>query len=212
MELTIERRQILARYTAVRIAVASFAAIVVLAGLALVDVAFFLAMRPYLSDLGAVLLIAGVHILIGALLAALALREPTSAKLISLTEAELTALHQVSEDASDIVAQIEAAQRRIEQIGQNLLPRNFFRQLFSGGPFGAAALEAAREQTRQNIELLEKAMSLWSPLTGNSSKEAPAAKTAPNSSDEAGPARAELTVLQEQLAAMQRQLDKLSEP
>ncbi|MGH6930973.1 MAG: hypothetical protein ACREEE_00915, partial [Dongiaceae bacterium] len=213
--MAVKRRRVLARYTAGRLAVASTAAIVLLTGLALFDVSFFLALRPLIGDLGAVFLIAVGHTLVGALLVMLALREPASAELAALTEAETKALSLVSADAGDIVADIAGAQRRIEQIGQYLLPENFHRNLirlmgenlrhltsylsasfeppareqahlgkqvteihgsaekygqlgeppFPRTSIGIVALEAMQEQTRLNIALVEKAISIWWPLT-----------------------------------------------
>ena len=95
---------------------------------------------------------------------------------------------------------------------------------FGAAPFGAAALEAMQEQTRRNMVLFEKAMSMWSPFTaatrgpggspgGNGGAEQ-TAKSEPNPSQpvEATPASApgDLTSMREQLAAMQRQLDRLA--
>ena len=99
---------------------------------------------------------------------------------------------------------------------------------FGTAPFGAAALEAMQEQTRRNMVLFEKAMSMWSPFVkppragspggngnGNRAPDQPTKEPAP--SDEAPVATAaagmpanNLTALQEQLAAMQKQLDRLS--
>jgi polyhydroxyalkanoate synthesis repressor PhaR len=107
---------------------------------------------------------------------------------------------------------------------------------FGTAPFGAAALEAMQEQTRHNMELFQKAMSLWSPFgaaglgasgTGaplangsghqpsgatdqskpmgsTQSRQAPAELAAPAA------ANSDLAIMREQLAAMQRQLDRLS--
>jgi polyhydroxyalkanoate synthesis regulator protein len=99
----------------------------------------------------------------------------------------------------------------------------FGKSAFSGAPFGTAALEAMQEQTRQNIALFEKAMSLWSPFSGTqrgsehaepvaNGKHEPAAVVSPASARESSPQsnNAELALLREQMAMMQRQLDKLS--
>ena len=98
---------------------------------------------------------------------------------------------------------------------------------FGAAPFGAAALEAMKEQTRQNMALFEKAMSMWSPFAavgarvpaaappaGNNGSHEP--KTPPVNQIQAAPATAEkesggdLGAMREQLAAMQRQLDRLA--
>ena len=93
---------------------------------------------------------------------------------------------------------------------------------FGGAPFGAAALEAMQEQTRRNMELFQKAMSLWSPFTaavpGVASSNGHGAEAAGASSPPAHPAADEqstrdtgdLAGMREQLAAMQRQLDRLA--
>ena len=87
---------------------------------------------------------------------------------------------------------------------------------FGAAPFGAAALEAIQDQTRRNLALFEKAMSLWSPFTGaqrpaNGSKAEPAKSEETASEPEASPVEdTELAALRTQLAAMQQQLDRLS--
>jgi len=95
---------------------------------------------------------------------------------------------------------------------------------FGTAPFGAAALEAMQEQTRHNLALFEKAMGLWSPFAqpGRSTLTGSAANTAngnggdltPSASPPKRPAPAaepsDLAAMREQLAAMQRQLDRLS--
>jgi len=93
---------------------------------------------------------------------------------------------------------------------------------FGAAPFGAAALEAMQEQTRHNLALFEKAMSLWSPFTAAS--RGPGAHVS-NGNGDAGKVPAptvrsseptptkddgDLAAMREQLAAMQRQLDRLS--
>ncbi len=96
---------------------------------------------------------------------------------------------------------------------------------FGAVPFGAAALEAMQEQTRHNMALFEKAMSMWSPFAklpragsvsnGNGGSRAPdvgtpmaARPAAPEPAPSAPPS--DLSALQEQLAAMQKQLDRIS--
>ncbi len=101
---------------------------------------------------------------------------------------------------------------------------------FGGAPFGASALEAMQEQTRHNMALFEKAMSMWSPFAkvpragsvsnGNGGSRAPdaapnvetavAAKPTAEPAEMAKTGPGDLSVMQEQLAAMQKQLDRLS--
>ncbi len=98
---------------------------------------------------------------------------------------------------------------------------------FGAVPFGAAALEAMQEQTRHNMALFEKAMSMWSPFA-----KLPRAGSMPNgigatrtpdldaivdrdALTTAAPAAAvtppnDISALQDQLAAMQKQLDRIS--
>jgi hypothetical protein len=131
LKLAIERRQILARRIAGRAVLAMAAAVILLAGLALLEVGLFLGIRPTLGDLGAVLLIAGAHFLGGVVLAALALREPASAELTALAEAETAARDLVGEEVRDIpAAAVRTAQHGIGQIGEKLMPVNLVPQLF----------------------------------------------------------------------------------
>ena len=102
---------------------------------------------------------------------------------------------------------------------------------FGAAPFGTAALEAMQEQTRNNMALFEKAMSLWSPFpagpraaaaNGNGNGHAAEDHAAPETtvqsehSENATPATAaasdsgDVSALREQMAAMQRQLDRIS--
>jgi len=93
---------------------------------------------------------------------------------------------------------------------------------FGGAPFGAAALEAMQDQTRRNMELFQKAMSLWSPFTGampgmsaangNGAEAARAAAPQPRPDPQGTPESGDLAAMREQLAAMQRQLDRLAKP
>jgi polyhydroxyalkanoate synthesis repressor PhaR len=96
---------------------------------------------------------------------------------------------------------------------------------FGAVPFGAAALEAMQEQTRHNMALFEKAMSMWSPFA-----KVPRAGSMPNgigavrtpdleaivdsapTPEPAAPALppSDISALQDQLAAMQKQLDRIS--
>jgi hypothetical protein len=131
LKLAIERRQILARRMAGRVVLGVGAAVILLAGLALLEVGFFLGIRPTLGDLGAVLLIAGAHFLVGAVLAVLALREPASAALTVLAEAETAARDLVGEKVRDIpAAAVRSAQHGIGQIGEKLMPVILVPQLF----------------------------------------------------------------------------------
>ena len=88
---------------------------------------------------------------------------------------------------------------------------------FGQVPFGSAAFEAMQEQAKQNMAMFEKAFSMFTPFgqmgrmasgspAGNGREESPQEPPAPPPADE----RNELGALRDQLAAMQRQLDKLA--
>jgi polyhydroxyalkanoate synthesis repressor PhaR len=95
---------------------------------------------------------------------------------------------------------------------------------FGTNPFGTAALEAMQEQARQNMAMFDKALAMFTPfghrLKGEETEQATAAATAPvepaprsasRSDEPAAPVKPdELDILREQLAAMQRQIDRLA--
>ena len=120
LKLAVDRRQILARHLAVRIAFGAMSAIVLLVGVALLNVSLFLVLRPLLGDLQAVLMVALLHFVIGGGLAVYALREPASAELTALAEAEAAALAALGSQTEGTVSALAAAERRIESIGQGL--------------------------------------------------------------------------------------------
>jgi len=93
---------------------------------------------------------------------------------------------------------------------------------FGAAPFGAAALEAMQDQTRRNMELFQKAMSLWSPFTaavpgmggsngnGGDATHATSSQVRPGTVEPPERESGDLAAMREQLAAMQRQLDRLA--
>jgi polyhydroxyalkanoate synthesis repressor PhaR len=93
---------------------------------------------------------------------------------------------------------------------------------FGQVPFGSAAFEAMQEQAKQNMAMFEKAFSMFTPFgqLGRMAGGSPAAngRAEPERTDEPPPpqpqesseTRDELGALRDQLAAMQRQLDKLA--
>lgn len=105
-----------------------------------------------------------------------------------------------------------------------------FAHMLGQNPFGAAALDAMQEQTRKNMAMFEKAMTMWTPF---GAAQAPGAKPEASAAEEGGaaetkgaeagqspgkPARsagkagnAELEDLKAQLASMQEKIDKLSQ-
>lgn len=86
-------------------------------------------------------------------------------------------------------------------------------ETFNTTPFGGAAFEAMQKQARQNMEMFEQAMNMFTPLGAadaeQSGEDANAGKTPPAS--EAAPASAEeVAHLRAQLAEMRARLDKLA--
>ena len=105
---------------------------------------------------------------------------------------------------------------------------------FGTAVLGTAALEAMQEQTRRNLALFEKAMSMWSPFAAVPARNGPAGAATPPvngaklpepatpshstalsappaPTDETAVAEpADLAAMREQLSAMQRQLDRLA--
>ncbi len=82
-----------------------------------------------------------------------------------------------------------------------------------GDTFTGRSLEAMQEQTRKNFTMFEQAMSVFSPFKGtaNGHAEESAQPEEPATRSKGASGKAEdLSVLQDQLAAMQKQLDKLS--
>lgn len=82
-----------------------------------------------------------------------------------------------------------------------------------GDTFTGRSLEAMQEQTRKNFAMFEQAMSVFSPFQGSEAngqatdEAEPSDKKSKGSASKAG---SELNILQDQLAAMQKQLDSLS--
>lgn len=120
LKLAIDRRQILARHMAMRIGLGALAGIVLLVGIALLNVALFLGLRPLLGDLWSVLAVAFLHFIIGGVLAIYALSEPSSAELHLLAETEAAALSALDAETHDAMANIALAEKRIERIGAGL--------------------------------------------------------------------------------------------
>ena len=76
---------------------------------------------------------------------------------------------------------------------------------------GTAALDAIQEQTRQNLEMFEKAMDMFNPFAPSKSGEAEAQSPADTAgAGEAPSENDEISSLKEQLSDMQDKLEKLS--
>jgi hypothetical protein len=120
LKLAVERRQIAARHTIRRIALAIAAGAVFLVGLALLNVAAFLGLRVWVGDFAAALLIAVVHLIGGGVLALLAMKERPSAEIAALTEAEAAALNLAEGEFGKTASAVLAAERVVEEIGVSL--------------------------------------------------------------------------------------------
>lgn len=88
---------------------------------------------------------------------------------------------------------------------------------FGQVPFGSAAFEAMQEQAKQNMAMFEKAFNMFTPFGRGMPGSAPNGRAEerhepapPPEATEAPEARGELNELKDQLAAMQRQLDRLA--
>jgi polyhydroxyalkanoate synthesis repressor PhaR len=88
---------------------------------------------------------------------------------------------------------------------------------FGANPFGTAAFEAMQEQVRQNMAMFDKALAMFTPFGHRPKTEGmaqePPAEPPPRASrvEEPPPQKSqELELLREQLAAMQRQIDRLA--
>ncbi len=114
------RRRLMIRYAAQRLALGVLAAIVLLVGLGLLNVALFLWLRESMSDLGAVLVVAALHAIGGGILAILALRGPSSREMAALEEAEAAAFDAVSAEIEGISQKLNAFEARLETIGSHL--------------------------------------------------------------------------------------------
>jgi polyhydroxyalkanoate synthesis repressor PhaR len=98
--------------------------------------------------------------------------------------------------------------------------RTQFAHMLGQNPFGAAAFDAMQEQTRKNMAIFEKAMTMWTPFgkPGASTDKAPEpaksateAPQAPATPSETPAAKSELDELKAQLASMQQKIEKLSQ-
>ncbi len=139
------RRRLLVRNMARRIAFAALAAIVLLVGLALFNLALFLYLRPQLGVLGAVLVVALGHAVGGAILLSLAMREPRAAEIEALADAEGMALEAANSDKPDALLALATFERKIGE----------FRSGFSLGLSAVGALkellDAARSEAKDNV-------------------------------------------------------------
>ena len=114
------RRRLVLQHTVQRMALGIAATILLLVGVGLLNIALFLWLRVLLGDIPAVLIVAFGHLLIGGLLLFLTVREPQSAELDALANAELAALEALTADANGIVGGLAATGGRMQMISNNL--------------------------------------------------------------------------------------------
>lgn len=117
--LAVLRRRILFRYAASRVVVGILAILFLLVGVALLNVALFLGLRGSLGEIGAVLAIAAVHLVAGAIALVFTLREPASQELEALAEAEAAAFQSVSADTSGLVESLTSVGEHLGRVGSN---------------------------------------------------------------------------------------------
>ena len=100
--------------------------------------------------------------------------------------------------------------------------RTQFSHILGQNPFGTAAFDAMQEQTRKNMAVFEKAMTMWTPFSTNQPSGGKPGEAAGTATAEAAPesheapaggrgaGKAELDELKAQLASMQEKIEKLS--
>jgi hypothetical protein len=118
--LALLRRRILFRYAASRIIFGTLAVLFLLAGLVLLNVALFLGLRNSLGDIGAVLVVAVVHLIVGSGALIATLREPNSPELEALGEAEAAAFEAFSSDTGGLAQSLSSVGDRLTRVGSNV--------------------------------------------------------------------------------------------
>lgn len=114
------RRRVLFQHMGRRLAAGALAIVVLLVGLGLLNVALFLALRAPLGDLGAVLVVAGLHAAGGGLLLWFATREPHTKELDTLAAAEADALEAMSSEAEGVLQLVRSIESRLDQLGSTV--------------------------------------------------------------------------------------------
>ena len=130
------RRRVLLKHSVNRALLAVFAAMLLLVGIALLNVALFLALRGPFGDIGSVLVVAVTHLLIGAAALFVTLQEPTSPELDALAAAETAAFEAMSKDMSGTIDGLVAAGDRLQHLANtaslSLAAASGIRSLVSG--------------------------------------------------------------------------------
>jgi hypothetical protein len=118
--LAVLRRRVLFKHYAVHAALGTLAVLMLLIGIALLNVALFLSLRHIWGDISAVLIVAVVHLGLGGVMLVLTMREPTSPELDALAEAETSALSAVNADTRSMIDSVGAAGERLGRLGSNV--------------------------------------------------------------------------------------------
>ena len=108
-------RQAIGRAIAGALAVA---ALIVAAGLA--TYALYLAIRPLLGDLGAVLVVAGLYLAVAIILLVYTLHEPHSPELEALAEMEAAALETLTAESQDMLRFLSPAGHGFSNFGNTM--------------------------------------------------------------------------------------------
>ncbi|PPB80975.1 hypothetical protein LV82_01708 [Albidovulum inexpectatum] len=118
--VTLLRRRVLLQQLVRRAMAAAIAVLAFVAAIGMATFALFVAIAPSLGTVGASLTIAAIYLALAILLLLYSLREPNSAELQALEEAEAAALEMLAHDAQEVVQVASAASHRISDLGSNL--------------------------------------------------------------------------------------------
>jgi hypothetical protein len=119
-QVTFLRHRILLQHAANRAAIAALAILLILVGIGLLNAALFLYLRTPLSDIGAMLVVAIIHLCAGGLALAVTWHSHDSPELAALAETEAAALNKLDSEASGAVESFEAISRRLTYIASKV--------------------------------------------------------------------------------------------
>lgn len=118
--VTLLRRRVLLQQLVRRAMAAAIAVLAFVAAIGMATFALFVAIAPAMGTVWASLTIAAIYLALAILLLLYGLREPNSAELQALEEAEAAALDMLAHDAQEIVQVASSAGHRISDLGSNL--------------------------------------------------------------------------------------------
>jgi hypothetical protein len=118
--LAVLRRRVLFRHYAAHAALGTLAVLMLLIGIALLNVALFLSLRQTWGDIPAVLVVAVVHLGLGGVMLVFTTREPASPELDALADAEAAALSAVNADTRSVVDGVSAAGERLGRLSSDV--------------------------------------------------------------------------------------------